>query len=130
MSLIKNTDKYSIGKKWKSFTYALSGLRAFAREEHNLWLYVGGVLGSLVLGFIFNISHHEWLVQSVVTTLICSAELMNTAIENVVDLVSSDFHPLAKNAKDVASAAVLITALGGLVIFLLIYGPRFLAFVL
>ncbi|XOD69307.1 MAG: diacylglycerol kinase family protein [Flavobacteriales bacterium AspAUS03] len=88
MSLIKNTYKYSIGKKWRSFIYALFGLRDFSREEHNLWFYFRGVLGSLVLGFIFNINRYEWLVQLVVTALICSVELMNTVVENVVYLVS------------------------------------------
>lgn len=122
---VKNVDKFSLRKKFESFTYALSGLRTFAREEHNLWLYILGISFTVVSGFFFDINRYEWMAQSLVTSLICSAELMNTALENAVDLASPRYHALAKKAKDVASAAVLIAALGGLVIFFIIYLPKF-----
>ncbi|WP_103326716.1 diacylglycerol kinase family protein [Bacteroidetes bacterium endosymbiont of Geopemphigus sp.] len=122
---VKNADKFSLRKKYQNFTYALSGLRTFACEEHNIWLYILGISFSVALGFLFNIDRYEWLSQSVVTSLICSAELMNTAVENAVDLASPKYHTLAKKAKDMAAAAVLLAASGAFIVFLIIYLPKF-----
>jgi diacylglycerol kinase len=75
------------------------------------------------LAFWLGISRLEWSVLILTTLLVWMAEFANTALEAVVDLVSPDYHPLAKAAKDVAAAAVLVGALGAVVVGLLILGP-------
>jgi len=65
----------------------------------------------------------EWAVIVLVVTLVWTVEFINTALEAVVDLASPQQHPLARAAKDVAAAAVLIASLGSVVIGLLILGP-------
>lgn len=124
---VKNSNKFSLVKKYRSFICALSGLKTFVLEEHNSWLYILGIVLSVALGFFFHINLYEWLAQCIVTVLICSVELVNTSLENTVDLISPEYHILAKKAKDIASAAVLMAALGALVVFLTIYLPKFLA---
>ena len=125
---IKNVNKFSLNKKYQSFTYALFGLKTFAREEHNFWSYIFGILFSIVLGVFFNIDRYEWIVQFLIISFIFSSELMNTAVENVVDLASPQHHTMAKKVKDLASASVLLSALGSFIIFLIIYIPKFLIF--
>jgi undecaprenol kinase len=66
----------------------------------------------------------ENLVLLAWVTLVLSLELMNTAIERAIDLVTKDVHPLAKQAKDVAAGAVLVASVGAAVTALIIFGPR------
>jgi diacylglycerol kinase (ATP) len=76
------------------------------------------------LGLYFGLERWEWVSVSVAIGAVWSAELVNTAIETIVNLVSPDFHPLAGRAKDVAAGAVLVMAVAALVVGLLIFGPR------
>lgn len=75
-------------------------------------------------GWYFNLSGAEWLWVIMASGVVLMAELMNTAMEVLVDLVSPDLHPKAKIIKDVAAAAVLVTALTAVVIGLLIFIPK------
>ncbi|TGE26802.1 diacylglycerol kinase family protein [Hymenobacter metallicola] len=76
------------------------------------------------LGFYFGISRLEWALVSLAIGTVWTAELLNTAIEVVVNLVSPGYHPLAGKAKDIASGAVLMAGFGALGVGLLIFGPR------
>lgn len=105
-----------------SLEFALTGIATAFREERNMRKHaVSGVLVSLA-GLIFQISLVEWLFLLLSITLVVAFEIVNSAIENVVDLASGyHFHMLAKNAKDMAAGAVLIVSgfavLAGLIIF-------------
>ena len=106
-----------------SFRYAFEGWWYALRTQRNTWIHavVSGVV--FALAFWLGISRLEWSVLILTTTLVWMAEFANTSLEAVVDLVSPDYHPLAKAAKDVAAAAVLVGALGAIIIGLLILGP-------
>ena len=75
------------------------------------------------LAFWLGIGRLEWAILVLTTMAVWMAEFANTALEAMVDLVSPDYHPLAKAAKDVAAAAVLVGALGAVIIGLLVLGP-------
>jgi undecaprenol kinase len=121
-------------KKWKnrsvyaSLEFAVTGIVTAFREERNLRKHaVSGVLAS-VLGVVFQISRIEWLLLLLAVFLVIFAEIINSAIENVVDL-ASDYHfsMLAKNAKDMAAGAVLVISGYAVIVGVLIFVPKILA---
>ena len=107
-----------------SFGHAFRGVGAALRSEVHLRFHALATILVVGLGFYFGLSTTEWALVAVAVGTVWSAELMNTAVEAVVNLVSPDYHPLAGKAKDVAAAAVLLAALAALVVGLLIFGPR------
>lgn len=93
---------------YKSFGYAFEGIFAGIRGERNMKIHCFAAVCVVVAGVLFHISVTEWCICLVLFGLILSLELVNTAIEAVVDLVTEDKKPLAKLAKDTAAGAVLI----------------------
>jgi len=81
----------------------------------------------VVCGFIFDISRTEWMLCVLCFGLVFGAELINSAIERVVDLASPDRHELAKNAKDMSAGAVLVCAVFSAIVGLIIFVPKVLA---
>ena len=110
-----------------SFTYPIKGLRYAYRNEQNLALDVGVALLVTIAGFIFKLNLVEWAILALTIGLVISCELINTAIEAVVDLVTEDYHPLAKVAKDTAAAAVFVFAIIAVIVGLIIFLPKVIA---
>jgi len=110
----------------KSFFYAFQGWLYVLRTQPNAWIHAFITVVVLVLAFWLDISRQEWAILILTFMAVWIAEFLNTAIEGIVDLASPEFHPLAKIAKDVAAAAVLVGALGAVFIGLLILGPPLL----
>ncbi len=104
-----------------SFRYALDGiLHGFRSQRHMRFHFCVAVL-ALLAGVVYGLNATELLVLTFAISLVIIAELFNTAIEAVVDLVTTSYHPLAKYAKDVAAGAVLIAALNACVVGLLLF---------
>jgi diacylglycerol kinase len=99
-----------LAKLLKSFRYALEGLKYAVVTQRNMRIHFVVALAVLMLSLCLSLSKLEILLLFVTITLVIFAELINTAIEAVVDMVTEEFHPLAKIAKDVAAAAVFLTA--------------------
>lgn len=99
-----------VTKVLKSFRYALDGLRYTAITQRNMRIHFVVALAVLLVSLYLPVSKFEVLVLFVSIVLVLFAELLNTAIEAIVDLVTEEYHPLAKVAKDVAAGAVLLTA--------------------
>ena len=110
-----------------SFTYPIKGLRYAYRNEQNLAVDVGVALLVTIAGFIFKLNLVEWAILALTIGLVISCELINTAIEAVVDLVTEDYHPLAKVAKDTAEAAVFVFAIIAVIVGLIIFLPKVIA---
>lgn len=94
----------------QSFTFAIEGIMHTLNTQRNMRIHFVVAFLSMVLSLVLDLSKLEIVVVSFAIVLVVAAELFNTAIEAVVDLVTHDYHPLAKIAKDVAAAAVLLTA--------------------
>ena len=109
---------------YKSFGYAFEGIFAGIRGERNMKIHCFAAVCVIVAGVLFHISVTEWCICLVLFGLILSLELVNTAIEAVVDLVTEDKKPLAKLAKDTAEGAVLIAAVMAAMAGLLIFVPK------
>jgi len=101
---------------------ALDGLRYAFKSQRSLRIEIVVAGGVVVAGFSLEISRLEWAVVVVSIFAVISLELVNTAVEAVVDLVSPTYHPVAKIAKDIAAAAVLAMAVGGAIVGAIIFG--------
>ncbi len=118
-------------KKWKnpdflsSFDFAVTGISTAFKEERNMRKHLLSAILVLIAGAIFRVSIIEWCFLIISITLVIVLEIVNSAIENVVDL-ASDYHfsMLAKNAKDMAAGAVLVMSIGSAVIGALIFIPK------
>lgn len=104
-----------------SFGFAIQGFLTALRTERNIRVMLGGAVFAVVMGIVLRIDLLSWAIVLVCCGMVVAGELMNTAIETIVDLVSPEFHPLAGRAKDIAAAAVwtlsIASALVGLVVF-------------
>lgn len=109
----------------KSFGYAMSGIIRVIKEERNIKIHICAAVIVFALASYFQFSRNDWLVLLLIITIVISLELVNSAVEAVVDLVSPDFHPLAKKAKDVAAGAVLVAAIVSVIIGFLLFFPYF-----
>ena len=114
---------------YKSLGYAISGIIQCIQKERNIKIHLVFMFLVIICGFLFRLSITEWLVCILLFGLVISLELVNTAIEAVVDLCTQEYHPLAKIAKDTAAGAVLISAIASVVIGLIILVPKILSLV-
>lgn len=110
-----------------SFSYPVKGLKYAYRNEQNLAVDVGIALIVVIFGFIFKVNKYEWAILALTIGLVISCELINTAIEATVDLVTEEYHPLAKVAKDTSAAAVFIFAIVAVIVGLIIFLPKVIA---
>jgi len=123
--IFKHTGKIRFMKKRiKSFVYAGRGILSVFKSEPNMKIHFIVTILVLICGFVFKISLTEWLLCLLCIGLVLGVEMINTSIENVVNLVSPDQHPLAGKAKDAAAGAVLICAIFSSTIGLLIFIPK------
>ena len=113
-----------IKKFINSFSYPIKGLKYAYRNEQNLTVDVGISLIVLIAGFIFKLEKYEWLIVVFTIGAVIALELINTAIEATVDLVTEDYHPLAKVAKDTSAAAVFVVAIAAALVGIIIFLPK------
>ena len=121
--------KRGIHRLFKSFSYAIDGLKYAFKYEQNILMHTLATILVIIAGFIFKISLSEWLVLALIIGLVIATELINTSIEATIDLVTKEIHPLAKIAKDTAAAAVLVFGLTAIVIGCIIFLPKILVLI-
>ena len=114
----------SFKKRVASFRYAFKGLKDLFVSQPNARIHLRASIGVILAGIFFQISATEWVAVSLCIVLVISLEATNTAIEYLTDLVSPGQHPLAGKTKDVAAAAVLLAAIGSVVIGCIIFLPK------
>lgn len=120
MSTEKRSEIYN---RAKSFHFAFEGWWFVLRTQHNAWIHAVITLTVMGMALWLRLPGRDWAVLILTFMAVWMAEFMNTAIEAVVDMTMPDEHPLAKVAKDVAAAAVLVGALGAILVGLLLLGP-------
>jgi diacylglycerol kinase (ATP) len=107
----------------RSFLHAFSGWGYALRTQPNAWIHTAFSLAVLIVCAWLRLPPRDFAIIIVTIALVWAAELINTAIEAAIDLASPTHHPLAKAGKDAAAGAVLVTAIGAILIGLLILGP-------
>ena len=118
----KQEKSFSFTKRAKSFVHASRGIKVFLKTTHNSWIHVTIFFAAIVLGMYFKITNTEWMMLIFASGLVFVSEAFNTAIEIDIDLTSPEYHPYAKDTKDVAAGAVLISAITAIIIGLFIFG--------
>ncbi|MCD7894176.1 MAG: diacylglycerol kinase family protein [Erysipelotrichaceae bacterium] len=111
----------------KSFQYAFEGILTCIKKERNIKIHLVMMVLVIICGFIFSLTKIEWMICILLFALVISLEILNTAIEAIVDLCSPSYHPLAKIAKDCGAGAVLVSAIAAAIIGLMIFIPHLLA---
>ncbi|CAN5598262.1 diacylglycerol kinase family protein [soil metagenome] len=94
------------------------------RSQHNAWVHLAATIGVVAAGFAVQLARSDWCLIVLAIAGVWVAEALNTAFEFLCDGAPPEFHPMVKQAKDVAAGAVLISAIGAVVIGILIFGAR------
>lgn len=121
-------EKFSLRKRAKSFGYAFNGIAMLLRDEHNSRIHVAAMTAVVILGFLLGLTNMEWCVVALCCGGVLMAEAMNSAVEAIADLVSPEFHPLIKKAKDVGAAGVLMMAMAAAAAGVIIFLPKIISF--
>lgn len=106
------------------FDHAWEGIVLAVRTQRNMRFHALAAVAVVVLGAVLRVGFLELSVLFLAISLVMAMELVNTAVEAVVDMVSPEFHPLAKIAKDAAAGAVLVASIGAAIVGTLIFVPR------
>lgn len=121
---------YDLKKQLRSFGYAWKGIRCCIGKEQNLSFHLIATAITVTAGFALGINRTEWIVVILCIGVVIAAELFNTAIERLVDLVSPERHPLAGQVKDIAAGAVLVCAATAAIIGVTLFLPYLTRFFL
>ena len=109
-----------------SYRYAIQGVFTVFQGERNMRSHTLSTIAVLLISLFLPLNLYEWLWILLVCFLVLVMEVWNTVVENIVDLVSPDYHPLAKKIKDMAAAAVLLTSFFSIVTGVVILVPKIL----
>lgn len=107
-----------------SFKFAFKGIGSSLKSERNMKIHFTMMFLVIIAGMLFNISMWEWITCFILFGLVISLEMVNTAIEIVVDIVSPKYDIRAGRAKDIAAGAVLVNAIVAAIVGLLIFLPK------
>ncbi|HXV62511.1 MAG TPA: diacylglycerol kinase family protein [Vicinamibacteria bacterium] len=115
--------EFTIEGRLESVKLALRGAWLLLRAQRNAWIHAAATLAMVTAGLYFDVAPIEWACLILATACVWTAEAFNTALELLADVASPEFHPLVGQAKDVAAAAVLFSAVGAAIVAVLILGP-------
>jgi len=113
-----------IKKRILSFKYAFKGLFYTISTQTNMQIHLIAAVLVVIAGFFFKVNTTEWLILILTIIYVISAEFINTAIEEIVNFISPNFHPLAGRIKDIAAAVVLFSAIFALIVGGIIFIPK------
>jgi diacylglycerol kinase (ATP) len=119
-------NKFSLSSRLRSVYFAFRGAWVMLASQHAAWIHACWSVGVIVAGFWFGLSRLEWCAIVLAIMAVWTAEGMNTALEFLCDVASPQRNPLIEKTKDIAAGAVLFSAVGAIVIGLLIFGPHLL----
>ncbi|MBS4022765.1 MAG: diacylglycerol kinase family protein [Dethiobacter sp.] len=116
--------KKEIRRLGLSFLYALMGLADAWKNERNMKIHTLGTVLAVAAAALFKLERWEWLFLFSAIFLVLTMEMINSSLERVVDLFTTEFHPMARLAKNAAAGAALLAAVYALTVALLLFLPR------
>jgi len=119
-------EAFSPAARIDAFRHALQGIAQTLRSQHNAWIHAFVTCCVFATGAWLGLARRDWAVIALAIGLVWVAELLNTALEHLCDVVSPEFHPLVARAKDAAAGGVLLAAAIAAAVGLLILGPPLL----
>ncbi len=121
---MNNTERFSLRKRLKSFSFAFNGIRNLIIKEHNSRIHFIALVFVIGLGIFFEIELTEWIAITIVSGLVILTELFNTAVERLADFVEPEWNEKIGLIKDYCAGAVLISAIISLIVGGLIFTPK------
>ncbi|MCG8016213.1 MAG: diacylglycerol kinase family protein [Candidatus Thiodiazotropha sp. 'RUGA'] len=115
--------QFTFSGRIRSIGHAIEGIKIVLFTQHNAWVHLAATLSVVVAGIYFSITPNEWVWLVVAIVIVWVSEALNTAFELLCDVASPEFHPIVKKSKDVAAGAVLISAIGSIVIGSIVFLP-------
>ncbi len=123
MNFRQPNHSFSFAARMVSMQCAGRGVLLTLRSQHNMWIHAAATVVVIVTSLYFGITVVEWCLLVLACAAVWTAETMNTAFESLADATTQESHPIVGRAKDMAAGAVLITALGAVIIGVVIFGP-------
>ncbi len=120
---IQSARPFQFTGRIRSFYHAINGIFRMIRCQHNAWIHAAATVAVVIAALFFRVSSTDWCWIIVAISIVWTAEALNTAFEFLADAASPEFHPLVRDAKDVAAGAVLLTAVAAVVIGLIVFWP-------
>ncbi|WP_353083786.1 diacylglycerol kinase family protein [Flavobacterium sp.] len=117
-------DKTFLTGRFKSVGFAFKGAIKLISTEHSIMVQTSAAVLLVIAGFYFDISHEEWLIQTLAIGLVLGIEGINTAVEKVADFIHPEFHERIGFIKDISAGAVFFAAMAAIAIFSIIYIPK------
>lgn len=117
---------FSLRGRLRSFRHAVVGIGIILRTQHSAWIHCLATGVVCIAGLFFGISGPEWCWIILAVMGVWTAEALNTAFELLCDVASPEYHPLVKKAKDASAGAVMISAIGSVLIGVSVLGPHVL----
>lgn len=117
-------DRSFLLSRWFSLRAALAGAAHTVRSQPNAWIEVTAIVAVTAAGWWFAVARWEWVALLLLFSLILALEAVNTAVEAAIDLVSPEYHPLAKIAKDAAAGALVFAVVGSVLVAAIIFWPK------
>ena len=114
---------FELTRRIRSFRFAIRGICRLVSSQHNAWIHAAATLLVVVAGAVLQVSTNDWCWIIVATTMVWTAEALNTSLEVLSDAACPDIHPLVRDAKDVSAGAVLISAMGATMIGTIVFWP-------
>ncbi len=108
----------------ESFRFAATGIVQAFQSERNIRIHLAAAVLAAVFSCVLGLSRLEKAAVALAAALVIAAEMINTALEHLVDMATQDYHPLAAKAKNMAAGAVLVAAVGAAIVGIVIFGPR------
>lgn len=107
----------------KSFGFALKGIRLAIKEEHNFRIMLIAFFVVICTGLYFRLDKVDWMMILLTSGIVLVAELFNTTIENMMDMITPDYHVMTERIKDLSAGAVLVTAIFSVIVGLIVFIP-------
>ncbi|MBK9389701.1 MAG: diacylglycerol kinase family protein [Bacteroidetes bacterium] len=121
--------KFSLADRLRSFWYAFNGIKRLIADEHNFRIHLLALLLIITAGILVGITTSDWLAIIFVSALVLISESFNSSIERLSDAVNPGIDDRIRKAKDIAAAAVLISAVAAIITGLLVFAPYLLKFI-
>ena len=106
---------------------SLSGFKSYAKEGKSIIIYLFGVIFEIIMGFVYKVNGLEWILIICILGIILAVELINTAIENTCDVITKEYSPYIKIAKDCGSAATFTIFTVAIILNIIIFLPKIIA---
>lgn len=118
--------KFSVRARLKSFVYAWAGIIRFFKTEHNAQIHLAATAVTIILAAVLKVNKTEAVAVIFAIAFVWVTEMINTAIEKLMDFISLERHPQIKNIKDMAAGAVLVAAIVAVIIGCIVFLPKLL----